>query len=241
DDSKLPTFTIAWTRTDGERVELAGSMPYGADNDRMQLGSNIEAYIAVGGTRLSKGAGHPRGAIVRVGFYKVAAPTPFFEGIAPGTPVEVTLSDIAFNQPVRPIADTVAMHLKYNPDDLISCGLPPGAFECFNLASSVDILNDRVLPGEDARVGVLSPSSGSGATSDARLDDDATVTVTATVPYGLFRNIQDPWESELPGTFLEPIHFHIEAEVLPVGVEPLDIEARRRAMERVRERLNDND
>lgn len=238
---KHPRFTLSWTQTNGERVELAGSFPYGADIDRVALGSNIEAYIAVGGTRLGKGAGHPKGAIVRVGFYKVSAPGPFFEDIKPGTNVDVTLTGVALNQPAKPMPDTALMHLKYNPNDLVSCGLPPGAFECFNLASEIDMLNDRIEPGKDARLGVLGPDSTVGASSDARLEDDQTVTLTASVPYALFRNPQDPWESDLPGTFLEPIHFHVEVEVLPQGVEPLDIEARRERIQRVRDQLDQLD
>jgi len=44
------------------------------------------------------------------------------------------------------------------------------------------------------------------------------------VPYGMLRHLQDPWDSTLPGTFFEPIHFHMEAEVIPVGAQPFDRE-----------------
>ncbi|MEM1185462.1 MAG: hypothetical protein AAGI53_10750 [Planctomycetota bacterium] len=241
DDSKLPSLMLEWTRTDGERVSLVAALPYGVDADRVSLGSNVEAYIGVGGTRLSKGAGHPKGSIIKVGFYKVVGPKPFFEGIESGTSVDVTLSGIGMNQPAYAVGDTVLMHLKYNPDDLISCGLPPGARECFNLASPVDGLNDRTQPGVDTRMGVLAEASGSGASSSVGRAEDGTLSVTTSVPYGLFRNILDPWESELPGTFLEPVHFHVEVEVLPEGVEPRDLEAERAKIEAIREQLRELD
>ena len=241
DSTRIPTLTLSWTQVDGDRVEIVAALPYGVDADRAELGSNVQAYVAIGGTRLSKGAGHPRGTLVRVGFYKVFAPSPFFANIKPGTNVDVSLSGVAFDRPANPIADTVVMHLKYNPDDLVSCGLPPGAFECFNLASEVDLLNDRVIPGTDARVGVLAKGAESGARSDAVLNEDGTMTLSASVPYAFFRNILDPWASELPGTFLEPIHFHLEVEILPEGVEPIDIEANRERIRQIREQLDELD
>ena len=42
------------------------------------------------------------------------------------------------------------------------------------------------------------------------------------VPFGQLRHLQDPWKSDLPGTFFEPIHMHAEAEFIPVDVKPLD-------------------
>jgi len=236
---RIPRLTLSWTTRDGERVELIAALPYGVDNDRVSLGSNVEAYIAVGGTRIGKNAAHPDGSIVRAGFYKSVGPRAFFEDIRPGSPVEFRLEHLSFNKPAVPQPDTVVMHLKYNPDDLLSCGLPPGAFECFNLRSATDLMNDRTRPGEDTRPGVLAPGHESGAASDAVLEGDGTVTLTASIPYPLFRHLQDPWNSPLPGTFLEPIHFHVEVEVLPTYAEPLDRDAMRREVERIREGFKD--
>jgi hypothetical protein len=48
--------------------------------------------------------------------------------------------------------------------------------------------------------------------------EDGTHRVRVRIPYALFRHIRDPWERDEPGTFLEPMHFHVEFEALPVEV-----------------------
>ncbi len=222
-----PRVTIAWIRTDDRREEIVAALHWGVDADRISLGHNLTAYAAIGGSRIGKGAGHPRGSVIRTGLYKSVGPRPFFEDLKPGSAIEIRLEGVHFNQPVRAIRDSAVMHLKYNPDDLIACGLPPGARECYNLVSTTDTLNDRTVPGEDTRMGVL---DGSDTTDgDLRLVETGPdeVGFTATIPYALLRHPLDPWQSDLPGTFLEPIHFHVEIEVLPEGVEPLDWAAMR--------------
>ena len=52
-------------------------------------------------------------------------------------------------------------------------------------------------------------------------DDPTLVDIRIRVPYGLLRHLQDPWVSELPGTFFEPIHLHAEAEMIPIDVDPI--------------------
>ena len=105
---------------------------------------------------------------------------------------------------------------------MLACGLPGDAREQFNLVSHTDTLNDRVQPGIDTRMGVLDGSSNSLGTGSARVEPDGTITMSLTFRYPVLRNLRDPWKSALPGTFLEPYHFHIEFEVLPVGTPPLD-------------------
>ncbi|MEM9372590.1 MAG: hypothetical protein AAGA55_03020, partial [Planctomycetota bacterium] len=56
---------------------------------------------------------------------------------------------------------------------------------------------------------------------EAFVDEDGLVTLSVELPYGMLRHLQDPWASELPGTFFEPIRLHAEVEVLPVWAEPL--------------------
>ncbi|MEL6329696.1 MAG: hypothetical protein AAFR38_08550 [Planctomycetota bacterium] len=200
---------------------LEGTRPYSSDARREFLGGNLEAFVAMGGTRLTKGAGHPRGAVARVGFYKHDPGRPLFESASRDTEFEVRLSGLRFNQAVDPNPESGVQHLKYSPEDLAQCGLPGDAREQFNTASRDETLNDRIRPGIDARLGVLDGSDGSLGSITVIEEDDGSITTTARFRYPALRNLRDPWRSDLPGTFLEPIHFHIEFEVLPDGVAPL--------------------
>ena len=221
DSERRPTVRLTWQTAEGP-VTLEGTRPYAADAERTELGRNVTAYAAVGGTRLSKGAGHPRGAVVRVGFYKLDATRPFFENIAPHTAIEVEFTGVRFVSPPAPQPATIVQHLKFDPTAMQACGIPGDAREQFNTADETDTLNDRTRPGVDARLGVLDAESDDGAVSSLTLEDDGSVTLRVRFDYGLLRNLRDPWESDLPDTFLEPVHFHIEFECLPEGVEPLD-------------------
>jgi len=70
----------------------------------------------------------------------------------------------------------------------------------------------------NARLGVLDGSSaGSGSVKFAQADSGE-ITMTAVIPYALFRHVRDPWQRTNPGTFFEPTHFHVEVEVLPEEV-----------------------
>lgn len=222
EDVIAPVVTIAWETTSGETVLYEATRPFRADADRTLLGGNIEAYVGAGGVRLTKGAGHPLGAIARVGFYKAEAAKPFFSDIKPGSSVTVELKGVRYNQRVAVTDRSVVQHLKYSPEDLESCGLPGDAREQFNIASAVDTLNGRVRVGTDARLGVFSGCSESPGAVWFTEAEDGSVSMKATFEYAALRNVRDPWVSDLPGTFLEPVHFHIEFEALPEGVEPLD-------------------
>lgn len=221
-DPTPPKVTISWTRANESLAEYAGVRPYTVDAERTLLGGNISCYAAVGGTRLTKGAGHRRGSIVRVGFYKADNAKPFFDGVAADTEITVTMTGVRFNQPADPNPGSLIQHLKYDPGDLQACGLPGDAREQFNTADPRDTLNDRVRPGIDTRLGVFAPGTGKLGTSSIVKHEDGTITMTLTFRYPALRNLRDPWKSDLPGTFLEPYHFHIEFEVLPEGVAPLD-------------------
>jgi len=222
-DSEIhPTVSITWTGTQGTVYAHTGQRQYRADADRTPLGGNISCYAAIGGSRLAKAAGHPDGAIVRVGFYKINNAKPFFDGVSADTQITATLKGIRFNQPVKTNAESIIQHIKYDRGEMLACGLPGDAREQFNLVSPTDTINDRVKPGIDTRQGVLDGSSDSMGNGIARVEQDGSVTMSLTFRYPVLRNLRDPWKSDLPGTFLEPYHFHIEFEVLPVGAPPLD-------------------
>ena len=222
DPDTMPRVTLSWTDKAGEPHRFEDERPYAVDAERTPLGGNISCYAAVGGTRLTKGAGHPRGVVVRVGFYKIDNARAFFEGITADSEITVTMEGIRFNQPVEPNPASVIQHLKYDRGEMQACGLPGDAREQFNTADPRDTLNDRVRPGIDTRLGVLSPNDGKLGSAAVSLAEDGSVTMTTTFRYPALRNLRDPWKSDLPNTFLEPYHFHIEFEVLPEGVEPLD-------------------
>ncbi len=228
DSAHTPTVTIRWKDKSDHVVEYSAPRPYAADAAKTLLGGNIDCFVAVGGTRLTKGAGHPRGAVVRVGFYKHDKGRPFFSNITKDTAFEVTLGGVRFNQPVDVYADSILMHLKYDRGDMNACGIPGDAREQFNLASPHETLNDRTRPGIDARLGAFDGSEGALGSADLRVEEDGSVTMVLRFKYPALRNIRDPWKSDLPGTFLEPIHFHVEFEALPAGVRPLDPRRERR-------------
>lgn len=222
DDQALPRVRLAWTDADGNHSNYELNRGYTTDPDRVRIAPNIEAYFSAGGTRLLKGAGHPRGSVVRVGFYKETKDLPFFDNITADTTFEVILSGVRFNQPVTVDPRSIVQHLKYDIGDLEACGLPGEARDQFNLADPRETLNDRIEPGVDARPGALDGSEDALGSANLKVEDDGSVTMTVRFRYPAFRNLRDPWKSDLPGTFLEPMHFHLEFEALPEGVEPLD-------------------
>lgn len=227
DTSTLTHVQFAWTTEDGEQVTLDGQRKFLGPSDASHIGENIDCYVALGGSRLEKGAGHPKGAIVRVGLYKRDQNKPLFRDIAPGSAFTIRLDNVRFNQPVLPNPGTGLQHLKYYIDDLKSCGLGYADMNQYNTESPTDLLNGRVNPGVDTRLGSL---EGTITTWRAQ---DGTIAMEATIPYAMLRHMRDPWELTTPGTFFEPQHFHLEFEVLPEpvaideGVEPAERPAAR--------------
>jgi len=199
-------------------------MPFTAPIGGERLGeTNVRAYVALGGTRIETGAGHPQGAVIRIGITKVDADRAFFAGIDPGTEIELTVRGVRFNQPVKYHAGTGMMHLKYSLGDLKACSLPGTARNQFLLSDPEDTLGGRIKRGINASPGALDGGAGHGRFEISVQPDDPTlVDMTVHVPYGLLRHLQDPWESDLPGTFFEPIHLHAEAEMIKADAEPFD-------------------
>lgn len=223
DETRHPHVAISWQQTDGTEITLESDLPYTSKNERKQMGHNVELFACVGGTRLDKGAGHPKGLILRAGVYKTENSRPMFEAIKAGTDVTMTLKGIYFNQPAVPDSTRVLQHLQYTLADVASCGLGEGAMDQYNTVDPRDNLYGKILD-ENARFGVLSGDKPGGGKVEIKSETDGSVTLVVTTPYALFRHVRDPWMRATPGSFFEPYHFHLEIEVLPVGVEPRPFE-----------------
>ncbi len=217
-----PRVTISWI-ADGAPQRFTMTMPYTAPVGGERLGdSNVLAYATLGGTRIETGAGHPKGAVIRVGLTKESNSRAFFKGIDAGTSIEIAILGVRFNQPVKYHPRTGMMHLKYAIGDLEACALPGTARNQYLLSDPQDTLGGRVVAGVNATPGALDGETGHGVfTIIAQPDDPTLVDMRVSVPYKMLRHLQDPWVSELPGTFFEPVHLHAEAELIPVSVAPL--------------------
>lgn len=246
DDAHEPTIMISWIQRDGTRVELTRTLPWGTSNDRVDLGLNVLAFAAVGGTRIELGRGHPLGAVVRVGFYRDDTDKPFFANIKPGSSVEVRLEGVRFLEEARPTLSTALNHLQYHLDDLRECGLDASASDQYNTAGVDEMLGGAITK-DNGRPGVvrviedeLPPDApryyrqGSDPEGDAppqpaerfatvrfsRNEETGDIGIRAELPYELFRHVRDPWLRTEPGTFFEPTHFHVEFESLPLRAYP---------------------
>lgn len=154
DDRFEPEFTIEWETTGGETVKLEGQAPYRAPEDRKFIGRNVEAFIAVGGTRLTKAAGRRSGAILRVGFYKKDTQELFFEDIRDGSSVTMTMTGVRFMSDGAPDPETIVQHLKYTLEDVEECGLTGEAMDQYNTRNPADTMHGKITP-ENARLGSL--------------------------------------------------------------------------------------
>ena len=232
DDTVHPTMTVRWTTNQGERA-VSGKMSYGPPSggevlqgDTKGEAGNVRAYLALGGSRVDTGAGHPNGIVVRTGLTKVDSSKPFFEDIKAGGFIEIEIEGVVLNQPIKYHEGTGIMHLKYAIGDLLACSLPGTARNQYLLSDPKDTLGGRVVAGVNATPGALSGTSKWGGSFEVTIDQDDPTRMgfVARVPFGLLRHLQDPWESTLPNTFFEPIHLHAEAELLQVWATPFDRE-----------------
>ena len=237
DASQEPRVTVRWEARDGAR-SISGVLGYGAPTGGEVLesdtpdddwdGGNIRAYVALGGTRVDTGAGHPKGVVVRVGLTKVDSNREFFERIVPGSMIEIEISGVVLSEAIKYHEGTGLMHLKFAIGDLEACSLPGTARNQYLMSDPSDTLSGRVVSGVNASPGALGGGFGVEEDSehgsfevDVDEEDPARMRFVVRVPYGLLRHLQDPWDSVLPGTFFEPIHLHAEAELIPVGADPL--------------------
>lgn len=212
DDQKHPRVTVSWPTTSGEVVSLTGERAYLSPDERTPLGRNIECFVAAGGLRVDAALGHPNGVVVRVGFYKTRNAALFFDDIAEGASVTIELTGVAFTAPGVGRPETVILHSKYMPEDLLVCGLGDKDVNMWNTADPVDDFRGKITA-NNGRRGVFAP--GGAATATLRPEADGSVTLVARVPYRLFKHVRDPWLRSTPGTFMEPNHFHVEFEALP--------------------------
>jgi len=225
DEDQHPSVEISWV-VDGTRQSFTATLPYSAPIGGEPIGHNVKCYVALGGTRIETGAGHPKGALIRLGITKIDPNRAFFAGIDPHTDLEMTVTGVHFNQPVKYNKGTGLMHLKYGLGDLKACSLPGTARNQYLLSDPKDTLGGRIVAGVNATPGALDGTT-DGAYRHGEIiietdpDDPSIISMHVRVPYGLLRHLQDPWKSDLPGTFFEPIHMHAEAELIPVDVEPL--------------------
>ncbi len=220
DDSTTPSVQVTW-RSGGQEITRVGARALAAPDDAEPFeGCNLSASVSLGGTRLEVGAGHPRGAILRVEIRKTEPNRAFFPGVEPGSSFRVEVRGVRFNQPVRVDPETALVHLKYSLKDVEACSLPPSAANQFLLSDPRDTLGGMVAAGVNATPGGLSGEPGRGSV-EARVEPDGSVTFAVVMPYALLRHLQDPWASDLPGTFFEPIRLHAEIEVLPEWAEPI--------------------
>ena len=228
DDSAHPRYSLSWETADGETILLEGERPYTTPEQRGILGYNVEVFVAVGGTRLDKGAGRESGAILRVGFYKSDPKSLFFTDIREGSPVTITLDGVRFAEDGVPIPETALQHLKYTLADVRECGLSDEAKDQYNTFDADDTMHGKITA-DNARMGSLdgAPDDRSGENGDAAplegeikvwLAEDGSVSLRAKVPYAMFRHVRDPWMRTDPGGFFEPYHFHIEFEAIPLEV-----------------------
>jgi len=217
DDSRVPEVRISWPTTGDGRIRLEGRRAWGSKNDRTRLGHNLECFVAAGGTRLDKGAGHPEGAVVRVGFYKEDVSKLLFEDLDAAGLIEVELRNVAFNRSGVPVRESVLQHLQYTEEDVASCGLGREGLNLYNTLDPGETLGGKISK-INTRFGALSGSAAGDGTVALVVEEDGTITLRARLPYAIFRHVGDPWVRTTPGVFLEPSHFHIEFEVLPEEV-----------------------
>lgn len=230
DSSIEPKVMLRWQTREGWREERF-SVGYTSPTLRTELATGVEAFVALGGTRLDKGAGDPNGAIVRVGFYRAEGAGLFLEGIAPGGWVEVELADVRFNQAVESSSRSIIQHVKYSAEALEACGAPSELGDVYATANAADDLNGDLMDERGVRAGFFSaaaddaswgrremrvmPASSLGGYSSVVVRGGDRVRMRAAFPYSALRHVVAQGEPPVPGEFSEPDHFHIEFEAVP--------------------------
>ncbi|MBC7833735.1 MAG: hypothetical protein H7Y88_01365 [Phycisphaerales bacterium] len=218
-DKVRPHVTISWPRRDGTIAMFEGHYGYTEPEGRKAIGGNLEAFVTIGGSRLDFGAADPAGAIVRVGFYKADKSKLLFEDLKDDGAVTITLTGVRFNRSATGTDESVIHHIKFDdPSSLIGCVTPadsPDIINTYNTASAEDDLRGK-LTAKNSRRGTLASAPAAARVEAAA---DGSVALRATLPYVLFKHVEDPWLRTAPGTFAEPFHFHVEFQALPRGEE----------------------
>lgn len=214
DDSRPAHVTVSWPTRDGKTTTIEGERHYQSAGQKSPLGRGIDCYVALGGTRLNKGMGDPKGAGILVGLYKADAKKPFFENIAENAVISVTLDRVFMNQPAAPREKTVLMHLRYMLEDLAACGISGNGRNLITTSDPEDPIKDRTQ-GASARLGSLDGKTDEHGKVETKVEADGSITLMVKFPYPLLRHTEDPYKRTNPGGFFEPNHFHIEVEVVP--------------------------
>lgn len=210
-----PHVRISWPCQDATAVALEGDREYLAPNDKTPIGKNLACYVALGGNRGDYGLGRPNAVDLRVGFYKVDKTKPLFADIADDSAVTIEFTSIEFTEPARALPETMILHLKFeDPNNVLGCAGDPQLLATWNTYSKDETLVGR-LTRRNARLGVLGEGNTAGAKVTFTTGDDGRVSMTAVVPYALFKHADDPWMRSGPGDFIEPVHFHLEFEAVP--------------------------
>lgn len=215
DDLKLPRVCVTWPMRGGEVAKYSGERRYESSAQKRALAPNIDVYVGLGGTRLDRGKADRRGAVVQVGLYKQDAGKPFFQNVADGAAVTISLERVFMNRSAVSMPRTALVHMRYMLEDLQACGL---GGEARNLILTSD-KQDPVLPTYSelsARPGSLDGSTPDSGKVEVRTEPDGAISLTLTLPYALLRHTQDPYQRTTPGGFFEPNHFHFEIELMPV-------------------------
>jgi hypothetical protein len=212
ENQHLPHARISWPQEDGKTASFEADREYQAPKQATPIGANLTAYVALGGTRGDIGQGEAGAVDVRIGFYKADNKKPLFEKLAKYSAITVVLSGVRFNQPATPRLNRVLQHLKFtNRNSVLGCADDPGLFATFNTYDPADNLRGRMTR-RNGRPGALSTTK--GASVAFATDKDGGITMTAVIPYALFKHADDPWKRANPGDFTEPVHFHIEFDVV---------------------------
>jgi hypothetical protein len=216
DTTRRPHVTVSWQTKNGQTVTLQGDRGYESPGQKSPLGKNIEAYAALGGTRLDKGGAHPRGALVRVGLVKAKPKELFFEDIAEDGVVTLKLDGVFMNQAAIPRQKTGMLVLKYVLSDLTDCGLDGSDRTILATVNPDDPIKEVAKPGS-GRWGGLDGKEGHG-TLTATTQPDGSMSMVCTFPYPFLRHLKDPYQRSKPGAFFEPQAFHLEIELLPASI-----------------------
>ena len=214
DEDQTPRALISWPTADGSTSRHEADVVYMTPEERIDIGPNLQCFVSVGGSRLDYAAGHPEGAIVRVGFYKIDNDKPFCKDIKDKANITVEVSNITLNQDAVPNPSSVLQHLKYTPEDIANCSLSPNQTQQYNTASPTDTLGG-IITASNGRLGAMGGTRKTDGHVTFTIEDDGSITMKAVFPYALLRHVRDPWLRTTPGTFFEPFHFHIEYEILP--------------------------
>jgi hypothetical protein len=223
-DGKQPHISVSWPTNLGKTRTVEGDRAWRSPADQSPLGANIAAYAAVGGIRIEKGAGHPKGALVGITLSKLDTSKLFFEDIKVGASVTIRIDHIVMNQPAVLRPRTGLMQLKYRIDDLKACELDGTNKNLVVTADPRDRLREVLVPGTFL-LGGLDGSAPEHGRIETGAASDGSLTVTLTCPYTLLRHFKDPYQRTTPGGFFEPASIHVEVEVLPKAVAEAEPEA----------------